>query len=179
MNNIIPYNTDDFTIEEDRLRYFFVSKGKKGIAKMVEFTLIRILDGRKIFNLGFGDYDLVNDTIIDDVNSNNGDMRNVFSTVLSTIPKFFDIHTDAAILVQGSDSSAIFENQCRLTCRKNCTDTCKNLNKRIKAYRYYINRNFIALSKSYLFFGRMEGEADFVQYIPNSAYRIILVFKKK
>ncbi len=179
MNNITPYLTNEFTIEESNTRYLFESAGKMNISKIVEFSLIATINNRKVFNMGFGDYDVENDTIIDDVNSNNGDMRKVFSTVLSTIPKFFERFQNAAIVVQGSDSNALFENQCRLTCTKKCVDVCKNLNKRIKAYRYYVNKNFVELSKSYIFFGRMEEEMDFVQYIPHTPYQAILVFNKK
>jgi len=179
LDNLLPYSTDDFIEEANNVTYFFVSKGKKNIPKVVEFSLLSILNDRKIFNLGFGDYDLLNDVIIDDANSNNGDMRKVFSTVLSTIPKFFELNSDAAILVRGSDSSPLFENQCRLICTKNCGNICKNLNKRIRAYRYYVNKNFVELSKSYIFFGRIEDEIDFVQYIPHTEYKAILVFKKK
>jgi len=125
------------------------------------------------------DYDSLINAIIDDTNSNNGDMRKVFSTVLSTILKFFKLNSNAAILVQGSDSNPLFESQCRLTCTKKCDNICKNLNKRIKAYRYYVNKNFVELSKSYIFFGRMEDEIDFAQYIPHTEYQAILVFKKK
>jgi hypothetical protein len=35
--------------------------------------------------LGFGDYDLENDKIVDDINTNNGDAFKVFNTVLGTI----------------------------------------------------------------------------------------------
>lgn len=179
MNSITPYLTNDFTVEESKIRYLFESAGKKNITKIVEFSLIATINGRKIFNMGFGDYDFKNDTIIDDVNSNNNDMRKVFSTVLSTIPKLFERYNNASIVVQGSDSSTAFESQCRLTCSKKCSDICKNLNKRIKVYRYYVNKNFVELSKSYIFFGRMEDEIDFVQYLPHTDYQAILVFKKK
>jgi hypothetical protein len=59
--------------------------------------------GRRVYNLGFGDYDLDTDSISDDLTTNNGDPYKVFHTVLHTIPQFFETYSDAMMMVLGSD----------------------------------------------------------------------------
>ncbi len=63
---------------------------------------------KRIFNLGFGDYDINEDKIDDSANTGNGDVYKVLNTVLTTIPKFFDTFHDAMLMVQGSDSKTEF-----------------------------------------------------------------------
>ena len=180
MNNIPAYKTELLESETRKIQYLFESKGHKSIIKAIEYTPVAKRDGKVVYNLGFGDYDEENDNIFDDSNSNNGDMRKVFSTVLNTIPKFFKENEDAAIWVQGSDSANDFKELCEVSCKKNCEDVCKNFNRRIKTYRYYVDRHFVELSKEYLFFGLTnEGNASLIQYIPKNQYIGILVFKKK
>lgn len=154
--------------------------GEKSIIKAIEYRLFRTISGRKVYNLGFGDYDELNGSMIDDINSNNGDMWKVFSTVLNTVPKFFAENKDSAIWVQGSDSAENFRIKCQVNCKKTCNEVCKNFNRRIRTYRYFVDKNFVELSKEYIFFGFTNREnPDFVQYIPKSEYIGILVFKKK
>jgi hypothetical protein len=58
--------------------------------------------------------------------------------------------------------------------------SCKNYQRRIKTYRYYVDKNFEDLSIDYIFFGRNKSKANtFVQYIPDNQYDDILVYKKK
>lgn len=107
-------------------------------------------------------------------------MRKVFSTVLNTIPRFFKKNPNAAIWVQGSDSQEDFKRKCERICKKKCDKFCKNFNRRIKTYRYYVDKNFSELSKEYIFFGSINNdELDFVQYIPKTEYLGILVYRKK
>ncbi|MEN8191474.1 MAG: hypothetical protein ABFS12_01575 [Bacteroidota bacterium] len=180
MNNIPAYKTKQLDTGVKKVRYLFESVGKNSIIKAIEYTYVRKISGRKVFNLGFGDYDEEDGTINDDSNSNNGDMRKVFSTVLNTVSKFFTENNDSAIWVQGSDSASDFKSNCKLTCTKNCKDICKNYNRRIRAYRYYVDRNFVDLSKEYIFFGYIDGENhELVQYVPGNDYIGILIFKKK
>ena len=90
------------------------------------------MGGRTVYILGFGDYDEALDTIVDDVNSNNGDIYIVYNTVLSTVPMFFAINEDAAIIVGGSDSHYEFINDCLPTCKKKCVEHCKNYQRQLK-----------------------------------------------
>ena len=107
-------------------------------------------------------------------------MRAVFSTVLSTVPHFFSKHKESAIWIQGSDSNEDYRAQCEPTCTKRCTEMCRNYNRRIRAYKYYIEKHFLELSKKYIIFGFDDPSAPyFVQYTPNNSYMGILVFLKK
>lgn len=172
-----PYKTES-VYKENNIKFFFESIGKTKIIKTIEYSSFRIFDGKRVFNLGFGDYDAVAVDISDDVNSNNDDMYKVFYTVLSSVPLFFKQNPNDAIWVQGSDSSENFINNCKPNCKKKCKqEECKNINRRIKTYRSFVNRNFEDLSKDYIFFGMIND--SLVQYIPNHEYLGILVFKKK
>lgn len=180
MNNINAYKFQVLNKDSLSTQFIFESKGERTIVKAIEYSFIRNISGRKVYNLGFGDFNEKNGMLIDDINSNNGDMRKVFNTVLNTIPKFFALNNEAAIWVQGSDSAEDFRAKCEIKCKKKCDEICKNHNRRIKAYKYYVDKNFVQLSKEYIFFGFTSGKnPDFVQYIPNSEYIGILVYKKK
>lgn len=158
-----------------KAQYLFESKGEQIIIKAIEYSPVSQIDDRIVYNLGFGDFDEKTGGIIDNANSNNGDMRRVFSTVLNTIPEFFKKNENSAIWVAGSDSSEDYINQCN--CKKNCrAGICKNRDRRIRTYRYYIDKNFKELSKEYTFFGFRNEE--FVKYFPRNDYSMVLVYKK-
>lgn len=179
MNSRSIYKTEQIEEEELKLQYLFESSGKNKIIKAVEYLFVGVLDNRKVFNLGFGDYDEVSGTFIDDTNSNNGDMYTVFNTVLSTVPLFFKKNPSAVIIVSGSDSNHDYINDCLLNCKKKCLTECKNYQRRIKTYRYYIDKNFDQLCEGYIFFGRNKSKTNtVVQYIPKHEYDDILVYNK-
>jgi hypothetical protein len=179
LNNLPIYKTEQFK-GDLTLQYFFESVGSKNIIKLIDYSPVDYKDGKVIFNLGFGDYDEESNTIIDDINSNNGDIRIVFNTVLSTVPLFFQNYPDAVIIVSGSDSHEDFINDCSPTCKKKCVEYCKNYQRRIKTYRYYVDKNFDELCTAFIFFGRNRSKnIDFVQYVPLHEYDDILVYKKK
>lgn len=180
MNNIPAYKTEHQETEVNKVRYLFESVGEDSIVKAIEYSFIKKISGRKVFNLGFGDYNKEEGVIIDDVNSNNGDMRKVFSTVLNTVPEFFKEYNNAGIWVQGSDSAEGYKRKCEINCTKKCKAKCKNYNRRIKTYKYYVDRNFTELSKEYIFFGYTNDKSpELVEYLPNNEYIGVLVFKKK
>lgn len=179
MNNLPIYKTEQ-TAEGIKIQYLFESVGARTIIKAIEYTPVMEMGSRTVYNLGFGDYDENLHQIVDDVNSNNGDMRIVFNTVLSTVPLFFAKNEEAVIIISGSDSHNEFIHNCLPSCKKKCVLQCKNYQRRIKTYRYFVNKNFEELSLSYIFFGRNKSkENTFVQYIPNNHYDDILVYKKK
>ncbi len=138
---------------EGEPRYFFISKGTADVIKVIQFSFVQKLYGKQVYNLGFGDFDLENNSITDSANTNNGDAYKVFNTVLHTIPAFFKTYPNAMVMVQGSDSSQEFMAGCRLTCTKKCNDICKNFNRRINIYRKYVDKNFVELNIDYQFFG--------------------------
>ncbi len=103
------YQANPQSITETGIKYLFVSKGHRDVVKAVEYYYFNDLNDRKVYNLGFGDYDIFNDKIDDKVNTDNGDRYQVFNTVLSTIPIFFQSFGDVVIWIEGSDSSDEFE----------------------------------------------------------------------
>lgn len=179
MNNLPIYNTEEIK-DDAHIRYLFESAGKKSIIKAIQYSPVTVLGGRTVYNLGFGDYDEESGTIIDDVNSNNGDIYTVFNTVLNTVPLFFNSNPEAVIVVSGSDGHTDFIKDCLPSCEKKCNDICKKFQRRIKTYRYYVDKNFEALCQDFIFFGRNRSkENTFVQYIPMQQYDDILIYKKK
>ncbi len=165
---------------ERRLRYFFASIGTATIVKAIEYAPIQEVQGKVVYNLGFGDYDEETDDIVDDINSNNGDVYIVFNTVLNTIPDFFTQHPNDIVYVSGSDSNDGFAEKCRITCRKRtkCVKDCAKIDRRINTYRYYVDKNFDELSESYTILGRnRQTGTEFVPYLPYDDYHDILVYK--
>ncbi len=176
----LPFYTTLETTEVDRTLYFFESNGSKSIIKAIEYFPIMEMNDRVVFNLGFGDYVDGLGTIVDNVNSNNGDVYIVFNTVLSTVPMFFDKYPEAVLIVSGSDNHDEFVNNCLPVCTKKCKGDCKNYQRRIKLYRAFVNKHFKELCKEYVFFGRYKSDPGTTfQYIPNEQYDDILVYKKK
>jgi uncharacterized protein DUF6934 len=137
-----------------RIQYFFLSKGTSIIIKAIQYSYALDFQGRRVYNLGFGDYDPNTRSVIDDVTSNNGDTYKIFHTVLNTIPGFFAIFKEAVVIASGSDSRQEFRDSCRSSCNKNCLpDQCKNAHRRINIYRHYIDKHFAGLSTDYQFYG--------------------------
>ena len=126
------YETQD---ENNHLRYTFMSKGHSDIMKIIAYQQfnykINIPSKGPLtaYNLAFGDRIGQTLKIDDRANSNNGDMRKVFNTVLHTIPTFFSKYPETCIVVEGSDD------------------------RRIMAYCTYVSRNYGTLSKEYSFYG--------------------------
>ena len=61
-------------IDQIKLSYFFESIGESTITKVIEYEYIQDLpSGRKVYNLGFGDYDERTDTF-----KENGYLQRVF-----------------------------------------------------------------------------------------------------
>lgn len=123
--------------------FFFLSDGVERIIKVVQYMpieeisspfLINRLEGRLVYNLGFGDFNEKTELIEDFILSNNGDTFKIFRTVLGTIEYFFDNHLDAVIMVQGSDGHEGFEEICRKTCSRGCLNFCKKYNRRMRLY---------------------------------------------
>lgn len=151
------YKVGVYKLRADRslneLKFFFISKGSENIVKVVQYSFIQPIDGCEVYNLGFGDYDLENDEIVDNITTENGDVYKVFNTVLSTIPIFFEHFPHAILMVRGSDSNQEFLENCRAFCKRKCEGSCKNFNRRIKLYCAYINKNFNNLEKEYHLIG--------------------------
>lgn len=77
---------------------------------MIAYTRIN-KGGRTYFNWGFGDLVIDEETgeyrIDDKVESNNGDVKTIFYTVVSTLTNFFDVHPDATVYIEGSNKQRL------------------------------------------------------------------------
>lgn len=84
----------------EKMIFEFVSEGKNGyILKMVEYELTHL---KGLYNLAFGDKNLLTGGLDDKVTSNNGDREKVLRTVASTIYEFTNKYPDARIYATGS-----------------------------------------------------------------------------
>lgn len=94
MKNTPAYETIIAHREKGKQKFYFESvhpENGKNLIKVVEFSSIdRLFSGRKVYNLGFGDYDPENGDIDDDILSGNGDPYRVFNTVLNCVSLFRD-----------------------------------------------------------------------------------------
>lgn len=175
------YHIHSKDISETGIKYYFLSEGSNAVIKAVEYFYFTDFNGKMVYNLGFGDYDIVSDKIDDRVNTDNGDIYHVFNTVLSTVPEFFNSISDAAVMVRGSDSSDEFERECRQICkRNNCDNICQKKHQRIRTYCSYVSREYDALIQTYDFFGGAQRQDDTVieRFIRNKFYDSVLLVKK-
>ncbi len=176
---------NSYELEEEKsehdLKFFFISKGHQDIIKAIQYSYVQELNSKSVYNIGFGDYDIENDNIIDNVNTNNGDAYKVFNTVLNTIPIFFENYATSILMVQGSDGRPEFMEHCKLTCTKKCNNECKNHNRRINIYKTYVDKNFSTLSIDYHFLGgiKNDDEETFLEpYELQKKYDSVFLFKK-
>lgn len=168
--------------ENDYLRFFFISEGNRAIIKIIDYQYIQKYEDHNIYNLAFGNYEPDSDTVVDDANSNNGDVYPVFNTVLSSIPKFFEIFPYDKIIVQGSDSTQEFLDKCLQNCKKKCKNgKCRKFNQRVRIYRNYVDKNFHDLITDFTFYGGYKDELNnsyLEEYTPYKEYLSVVVEKK-
>ena len=87
------------------MAYEFYSEGPQGrIKKVVQYTQLKN-SGENYFNLGFGDWDEINQEVNDKVVSNNNDRQKILATVAATILEFVKHYPDAIVIVAGSTPS--------------------------------------------------------------------------
>jgi hypothetical protein len=175
------YQIQPQSISETGIKYFFISKGPNDVVKAVEYFYFADYNGRKVYNLGFGDYNIATDKIDDKNCTDNGDAYHVFNTILSTVPEFFNSFADAAVMVTGSDSSDEFEQGCRQTCRrKNCNSICRKKHQRIRTYCSYVSREYDSLLKEFEFYGGIQTRDGTVieRFMKNALYESVLLIKK-
>lgn len=165
--------------ENPGLEYSFISKGPRIIPKLIKYEISYSIKGLDYFNLGFGNYDVDTESIVDDVTDANGDARKVLKTVLSTIPLFFLAYPNAAISIRGSDSTPEFVVKCKASCKRNCGGQCRKANRRLSLYQRELERNFLEYSNSYQFQGGfIHSGFPFLQdFVPGNKYDIIVVTK--
>jgi hypothetical protein len=101
-----PFLSEAYVPENDQMSFVFLSQGIVVIPKLIVFDPIE-KGGVKYYNWGFADLVLNPETGAyepdDKVESNNGDIKNVFYTVVSTLTIFFERYPDATVHIEGSD----------------------------------------------------------------------------
>jgi hypothetical protein len=90
---------------DNKLIFYFESLnpfGDNPVLKVVTYTPY-YKHGALYYNLGFGDYDFQNNDFSDTAVSNNGDMRKIFATVVSTLKTFFKEKPHETVHIDGSE----------------------------------------------------------------------------
>ncbi|HEX2846468.1 MAG TPA: hypothetical protein VHN59_07960 [Chitinophagaceae bacterium] len=89
-------------VSQEQGQYEFLSEGPKGvIRKVIHYLPI----GNSIYNLGFGDWDEVNQKINDKSRSNNGDREKILVTVADSVMHFIQLHPHAIVFSRGETPS--------------------------------------------------------------------------
>ena len=151
-----PFLSEDYIPETGALFFTFLSQGEYVIPKIIAFTPIE-RGGRKYFNWGFGD--LVIDektgeyTLDDKAESNNGDVKTVFYTVISTLSHFFRLMPDATVYIEGSNRQ------------------------RLEVYKGLIYRHWRQVEPFYDIKGFIEGEIKVFK--PGIDFGYLLISRKK
>jgi hypothetical protein len=83
------------SVTETGINFFFVSEGKKDVFKTIDYSYFLDHQGKKVYNLAFGDFDHRTGGFADNQATNNGDPYSVYHTVLATIPYFFRSYEEA------------------------------------------------------------------------------------
>jgi hypothetical protein len=89
----------------NKLIFYFESRnpfGENPILKIATYALY-YKHGATYYNLGFGDYDSENNEVSDTAVSDNGDMRKILATVVSTLKTFFQEKPYETVHIEGSD----------------------------------------------------------------------------
>ncbi len=138
---------------EENFEFFeFYSEGPKGIIKKVVEYQKTI--NENVFNLAFGDYDDITNSINDLTVTNNGDSLKVLATVASTVYAFTEKHPKALIIATGSTSI------------------------RTRLYRMGITNNLDEISEDFIIFGYTNDER-WVAFEIGEDYEAFLVMKKE
>ena len=134
-------------------QYIFISAGKRNIEKAVDFLPLGI---GNLVNLGFGD--LQPDGSIDDkVNSNNGDIVKVLTTVIEILKDFTSQYPQAEIYFEGSTEE------------------------RTRLYRRILKTYYGAFAKDFEIAGILEEENEFsvVRYDPHGDHKYFAFLIKR
>ncbi|WEA03774.1 DUF6934 family protein [Mucilaginibacter sp. SJ] len=135
----------------DYRAYEFYSEGPKGrIKKAVVYS--KIQNNPTVYNLAFGDEDVVTGKIIDSIVSNNKDRDIVLATVAATIIAFSERYGNHFIYATGSSQS------------------------RTRLYQISINMLWSEIEEDFIVFGFRDG--DWHEFQKNINYEAFLVKRK-
>ena len=136
----------------DKMMTFeFISEGPKGlIHKLVQFQSTNL---KNVYNLAFGDKDILTGNIDDMIISNNEDSEKVLATVVATVYAFTDKYFDTWIYATGSTKS------------------------RTRLYRMGITKFFSEVNKDFEILG--ERNNNWEEFQKNVEYEGFLVRRKR
>ncbi|MFP5042874.1 DUF6934 family protein [Parasediminibacterium sp. JCM 36343] len=93
----------EITAGQNLTTFEFLSEGRKGrILKIIQFQQMNL---NNLYNLAFGDKNLITGEIDDKVVTDNGDSEKVLATVVSAIYAFADHYPDSWIYATGRTAS--------------------------------------------------------------------------
>jgi len=90
---------------DNKLIFYFESRnpfGENPVLKVIRYVMFH-QHGAAYYNLGFGDYDPENNEVSDTAVSDNGDMRKILATVVSTLKIFFQENPYEIVHINGND----------------------------------------------------------------------------
>lgn len=132
------------------MTFEFVSKGPQGIIyKTVQFQHTNLIN---VFNLSFGDKDIVSGEINDMVISDNGDSDKILATIAASVYIFTDMYPQALVYATGSTKS------------------------RTRLYRMGISKFLSAVEIDFEIFGELSHKWE--QYRKNVDYEGFIVRRK-
>jgi hypothetical protein len=151
-----PFLSEDYIPETGALYFTFLSQGEQVIPKLIAFTPIE-KGGMTFFNWGFGDLVIDEATgeyrVDDKVESNNGDVKTIFYTVVSTLNAFFERHPDATVYIEGSNRQ------------------------RIDVYQGLIYRHWKNIEPFYQITGLIDGKIE--DFSPGIGFEYLLISRRK
>jgi hypothetical protein len=122
----------ELTAEKSLMVFEFVSEGHNGkIPKLIKFSETSL---KGIYNLAFGDKNIVTEEINDTVVSNNGDSEKVLSTVVAAVYAFTDHYPGIWVYATGSTKA------------------------RTRLYRMGITKYYGVVKHDFVVFGFRDGE---------------------
>lgn len=137
--------------EEQLLFFEFISEGPKGqVKKVVQYSETST---KNVFNLGFGDFNEITNTIDDLSVTNNGDSLKVLATVASTVYAFIEKHPEAWILATGSTAV------------------------RTRLYRMGITNNLVEITADFIVYG-YSNKGIWEEFTVGEDYEAFLLTKK-
>jgi hypothetical protein len=141
----------EFVYDEVCLNFEFISEGPKGrIVKEIQYSKT-IYKG--VYNLAFGDKNIINEDFDDTVTTDNKDAEKVLSTVAASVFIFTEKYPDLWVFITGSSKS------------------------RTRLYRMSISNNLNELENYFEIFGVFEGEI--IRFEKNIVFEAFLIKKKK
>lgn len=138
------------TADKSFLEFEFISEGPKGsVRKTIRFRRMK----GNVFNLAFGDFDVINRTINDLSITNNNDSKKILATVATVVHAFTEQYPNALIFATGSTAS------------------------RTRLYRMGITNHWEAINKDFDVYGLKKNNWE--PFIKGENYDGFLVRRKK